>query len=74
MIGDISYISVCNEECSLWYFSERSTLSKVDTDEMYPYERQIVFDMFKKFDKEIEENMKKQQAKTSGGKTTTTAW
>jgi hypothetical protein len=73
MMGDTTYFAVCNEECSLWYFSERSSLTKMDTDAMYPYERGMTLDLFKTYDEHIEHNRKEQMAKKSG-KEIKTAW
>ena len=73
MIGDTTYFNVCNEECSIWYYSERSALTKADTDEMYPYERQLTLDLFKSFEESLEEKRKEAEGAQSS-KTSQTAW
>ena len=73
MMGDTTYFNICNEECSLWYYSERTGLTKRDTDEMYPYERQLTFDLFKNFEDQLEEKRKEAEAQQSG-KQVQTAW
>jgi hypothetical protein len=68
MIGDTSFINVFEEQCVIVYYSERSSITWKDTEEMIPYEREISISMFKKFDEQIKENEKKAEKKNSGFK------
>lgn len=66
MIGETSYFNVCNEECSIWYYSDRSSLGKADTEMMYPYERQMTLEMFANFDEIIKQKQKEAENAAKG--------
>jgi hypothetical protein len=70
MMGDTSYFAVCNEECSIWYYSDRTSLTKADTDIMYPYEREMTLEMFKNYDEHIQQKQKEEENKRRGISTT----
>jgi len=68
MMGDTNFINVFEEQCAIIYYSDRSSISWKDTEEMFPYEREMAVSMFKKFDEQIKEAQKKAENRKSGTK------
>lgn len=58
MMGDTSYMYVFQEECLLLYF-KNSSLTRRDIEEMPPYEREMMLEMFKRFNEESSGKNKK---------------
>ena len=56
MIGDTSFANIFEEECLLLYM-ERASLTRQDIEQLPPFEREGMMEMFKQFNAKIQKDM-----------------